>query len=325
MTNLRTDMKILVIGGAGHWGTNLSRVFHQLVGRERLILADPAIERWVQERDETKLTYLRRTFAFSGTHYDRLLGEVGACVIATPPKTHYALARACLEAGKHVLVEKPLTLDRKQADELIVLAGLQHRTLLVDDTWWHHSTVRETVNRVVENLANARWPIVSSKFTWRNPREHTSEEGILWTLGPHPVSLMIHLHGDQMPQRVRATIHERSAEMTYYYPGKPGGWSTISLSWNERESRERAFSAWPAPIPSMPIGWSLFGRTPNRVDFRDGKSPKPKEEPLLAMARLFLRQCERPFHDFQDIHAARVVEALAMAEQAARMGQEVTR
>src|SRR5690348_15071740 len=105
-------IKIAVIG-AGHWGPNLIRNFDNKITSEVA---------WVVDRDEARLTQVRRRFPQLRTTMeinDALSdAKVDAVVIATPTATHYKVTKAALEAGKHVLVEKPITADSKEALEL---------------------------------------------------------------------------------------------------------------------------------------------------------------------------------------------------------------
>ena len=97
--------------GLGAWGKNLARNFDQL--------ADLA---WLCDADETK----REEFAARYPHarvtadFAELLDdpELEAVVVATPVITHYELAKAALEAGKHVFVEKPPAMRAQEMEEL---------------------------------------------------------------------------------------------------------------------------------------------------------------------------------------------------------------
>jgi UDP-2-acetamido-3-amino-2,3-dideoxy-glucuronate N-acetyltransferase len=76
--------------------------------------------------------------------------DIEAVVIATPARTHYALAREALEAGKHVLVEKPLAMDSRQAEALIALADERRRVLMVGHIFEYHPAVRKIKSLIDE-------------------------------------------------------------------------------------------------------------------------------------------------------------------------------
>src|SRR5262245_7006762 len=105
-------LKIAVIG-AGAWGPNLIRNFHNLQQSEVL---------WVADRDTRRLEHVQRRFPTIAVGADPAEAlqdpRVDAVVIATPTTTHYALVKAALESRKHVLVEKPITDNVAQAEEL---------------------------------------------------------------------------------------------------------------------------------------------------------------------------------------------------------------
>ncbi len=130
-------VRIAVIG-AGHWGPNLIRNFQN----------PPASEvRWVVDRDASRLKEVERRFPGIrlGTEATGPLNDdsVDAVAIATPTSTHHALVKAALEAGKHVLVEKPITTDARQGDELVVLAERRRCVLMVGHVFMYNGAVRK--------------------------------------------------------------------------------------------------------------------------------------------------------------------------------------
>src|ERR1044072_5428911 len=99
--------------GCGSWGPNLIRNFAENEG---------AALRWVCDKDARHLSKVARRYTAARPSHDyrELLSDprLDAVVIATPAATHYAFARRALEAGKHVLVEKPFTASAAEAEEL---------------------------------------------------------------------------------------------------------------------------------------------------------------------------------------------------------------
>src|SRR5438876_129899 len=95
------------IVGLGYWGPNLVR--NLLASRSWELVA-------VVDRDPSRLSAPQMRLAKRHvTDMTAILADVDAVIIATPPETHGSLVRQALEAGKHVLVEKPLTTDREDA------------------------------------------------------------------------------------------------------------------------------------------------------------------------------------------------------------------
>ena len=95
-------MKVAVFGG-GHWGKNLVRNFNELGALACVWDTDPERRQWIVEQFNVPVAQSP----------EQVFGDdaIGGVVIATPAPTHFELARAALEAGKHVMVEKPLCLD----------------------------------------------------------------------------------------------------------------------------------------------------------------------------------------------------------------------
>ena len=120
-------MNPITIGviGCGYWGPNLLRNFAE---NERAAL------RWACDVDARRLESVGRRYPAARTATDsaRLFNdpELAAVVIATPVSTHYDFARQALQAGKHVLVEKPFTASVREAEELIELAERQAARVL---------------------------------------------------------------------------------------------------------------------------------------------------------------------------------------------------
>jgi len=101
------DIRVGIIG-AGYWGPKLARNFHEAPG---------ALLKCVSDLRPERLQDINRLFPEVATtsNYATIFEEVDAVVIATPVHTHYRLAKQALEAGKHVLVEKPITSSAEQA------------------------------------------------------------------------------------------------------------------------------------------------------------------------------------------------------------------
>ena len=120
----------LAVIGAGYWGPNLVRT----------AIATPALQlEWLCDLDEKRAQAVlgRYTTVKATESYDRVLADpaVAAVAIATPVATHFDLVRAALEAGKHVLVEKPLTSSAAEGAKLAALAERSGLVLMCDHTY----------------------------------------------------------------------------------------------------------------------------------------------------------------------------------------------
>src|SRR5215510_9565590 len=133
-------MKTINLGiiGYGYWGPNLARNFFAAEDCTLKAVADARSER---------LAVLAKVFpSVKGVkEADEIINdpEIDAVVIATSVFSHFPLARKALMAGKHVLIEKPMTSSVAEADELIELAAKKGLTLMVDHTFLYTGAVQK--------------------------------------------------------------------------------------------------------------------------------------------------------------------------------------
>jgi predicted dehydrogenase len=130
-------LRIGVIG-YGYWGPNLVRNFASGPRTKVVAIAEQAPHR--RQVAQTQYPYIRVVEDAAALIADP---DIDAVAIATPIFTHYELAKRALEAGKHVLVEKPLTPSFAQAEELAALAVAQNRVLMVDHTFVYTGAVKK--------------------------------------------------------------------------------------------------------------------------------------------------------------------------------------
>ncbi len=137
--------------------------------------------------------------------------SIQLCVVATPNDTHYSYAKACLEAGRDVVVDKPLTPTMAEAEELVRLAADRGRLITVyQDRRWDGAflTVKKLVNsgalgKVAEYEARFdRFRLDAKAGAWRELSDFPAA-GVLWDLGPHLIDGALVLFGE--PESVSAT------------------------------------------------------------------------------------------------------------------------
>ncbi len=181
--------------GCGYWGPNLARNLHQIPQTELAACCDP------DPRALSKMRMLYPHAIATPEHRDLFTDpDIEAVVIATPARTHYALAREALEAGKHVLVEKPLAMGSHQAEALIALADERRRVLMVGHIFEYHPAVRKIKSLIDEGELGQVYYIYSTRV---NLGRVQSDINALWSIAPHDISILIYLLGT-MPQSVSA-------------------------------------------------------------------------------------------------------------------------
>src|SRR3989338_2636414 len=129
----KLNKKIAVIG-TGNWGKNLVRN-----------LAEIGVLHAICDKSEEAVKKQQNTYKIANafTNYDDLLTstDIDGIVIATPEATHYAIAKEALLAGKDVFVETPLSINLKEAQELITLAKSHDKILMVDHIFHYHPAI----------------------------------------------------------------------------------------------------------------------------------------------------------------------------------------
>ncbi len=203
--------------GCGYWGPNLLRNFAENEAAEL---------RWICDADEVRLAAMRRRYpaALTTTDYQELLNDPGldAIAVVTPVSTHFQIARAALVAGKHLLVEKPLTATAREAEELNDLAEQNQRTLMVDHTFVYTGAVR----KMKEIVANGELGDLLYFDSVRiNLGLFQKDINVLWDLAPHDLSIMDYLI-DRQPDGLSAigSCHiepgiENIAYLMLHFPG----------------------------------------------------------------------------------------------------------
>jgi predicted dehydrogenase len=172
----------LAVIGAGYWGPNLVRV----------ALASPEFHlRWLCDLDENRAREVlgRYTAVMPTTSYETVLSDpsVGAVAIATPAATHFDLVRAALEAGKHVLVEKPVTTSAADGEKLVSLARESGLTLMCDHTYCYTPAVQR-IRELVQSGEIGEVQFVDSIRV--NLGLVQPDVDVLWDLAPHDLSIL---------------------------------------------------------------------------------------------------------------------------------------
>jgi len=186
----QSGTKVAVVG-VGYWGKNLVRNFHELGALSTLCDADESIEPRYQ-REYPGIQFR--------TKYSEVLSDpsIQAVALATPAVSHYEMTRAALEAGKDVLVEKPLAIDVRHGEELVRLAETTGRILMVGHILRYHPAILRLQELIREGVLGKINYLYSNRL---NIGKIRTEENILWSFAPHDISVMLSLL-NEMPTRV---------------------------------------------------------------------------------------------------------------------------
>jgi predicted dehydrogenase len=193
-TSADDRLRVAVIG-FGYWGPHLARNFVDSAGARLQLIADHNQRR----RAAARALYPQVDTAMDMTEV--LASSVKAVAIATPMTSHYELARKALEAGLHVLVEKPLAATSTQCEELVELARAQRLTLMVDHTFLYTSAVQKIREYVEDGTLGSILYFDSVRV---NLGRFRRDSNVLWDLAPHDISIFNYVIGKQ-PRWVSAT------------------------------------------------------------------------------------------------------------------------
>jgi predicted dehydrogenase len=180
--------------GYGYWGPNLARNFHALADAHLVAVADADAKRL----DEPARLYAARTC----TDYRELLADptLDAVAVSTPARTHFEIAHAALERGKHVLIEKPLAMSSEEARRLIALAEQNKRVLMVGHTFEHNPAVWKIRELIEQRAIGDVYYIYANRV---NLGRVQRDINALWSIAPHDISILLYVLG-AMPLEVSA-------------------------------------------------------------------------------------------------------------------------
>src|SRR5579862_5290219 len=174
--------------GYGYWGPNVVRNLDQSDQAEVVTICDksPAARRRIQKAfPHIEISSDPRDLVTST--------EIDAIAVVTPVWTHYELAKAALENGKHIFVEKPFTSNAAQAEELINLAAKKNLKIMVDHTFLFTGAVTKIRALLDEGALGKLYYYDSTRV---NLGLFQHDVNVIWDLAPHDLSIMDHLIGE---------------------------------------------------------------------------------------------------------------------------------
>jgi len=190
---IRVGRRRIAVVGCGYWGAKHVRVLRQLPDVGEIFAVDGELERCNVLVD-----------SFPNVHaaaaLEDVLEDIDGIVIATPPTSHAKLALRAMEAGKHVLVEKPLTVLAEEAELLIDASHEYGVTLMVGHTFEYNAAVRYLRDLIASGEMGDIFYLDSARL---NLGLYRSDVNVLWDLAPHDISIANFLLG-RSPDAVQA-------------------------------------------------------------------------------------------------------------------------
>lgn len=322
------NIKISVVG-CGYWGKNLVRNFAELKVLHSVCDANIKFaEKSSQAHGVPALTFEQV-----------LNSDCDGVVIAAPAAQHFDLTQRALKAGKHVFVEKPLSLRIDEAQKLCDLSVQGNRKLMVGHLLQYHPAFQELKNLIVKgNLGRLQY-VYSNRL---NLGKFRNEENILWSFAPHDISMILGLVGS-LPEKVYATgachlnprIHDVTTTHMHFKNGVQGH---IFVSWLHPYKEQKLVVVGDRGMAVFDDGL-LWGEKlklyPHQVTWVDGL-PQPEkadvihvplsvEEPLKLECQHFIdsiRNNQKPRTDGEE--GLLVLRVLDAAQQSLHSSANIT-
>lgn len=323
-------MKPLSIGvvGCGYWGPNLARNFS----------SNPDCRlRSVCDLDPARLRHMQGLYPHIEvfTDFQRMLEEcpLDAVAVAVPVRQHYPVAKACLLAGKHILIEKPMASSSEECRELNSLADRKGLTLMVGHTFLYSEPVRR-ITEIIRRGDIGELQYINCQRL--NLGLFQKDINVAWDLAPHDISIILQIVGE-VPQTIncQGNAHitpgiEDVTNMSLSF--RNGRFATIQSSWIEpRKIRQMTFVGSRRMIVyndlnpmeairiydvrvERPPHYDTFAEFHYSYHYGDSYIPHVKqEEPLKKLAQHFLdciRTGERPLTcGTKGLELVRILEA----------------
>jgi predicted dehydrogenase len=324
--------------GAGNWGSNWIRT---LAGM-------PDVElRWCCDLNAASLERVRRQFpqVQTTTRLQDLLEDatLEGVVIATIAPTHFPVAKAALEAGKHVMVEKPMTLTTADAGALTTLARQRSRVLMVGHLLEYHPAILYIKEMIAKGELGDVYYVYSQRLNLGTVR---TDENAWWSLAPHDISVACRLLGNwpvSVQCRGQKVVQPGIADVVFAtLEFAAGRIAHMHVSWlDPHKTRKltvvgsRKMVVFDDTLPAYKVtvydkGFQLNQKMDSYADWitmRQGDIVIPKiaaTEPLLREARHFIeciRTQTRPLSDGES--GTLVVSVLEHGQQSLDRGGEV--
>lgn len=213
----KTELVRFGVIGYGYWGPKVIRNIDLLEKAQLVAISD-----------KNGAALRKAEKAYSGVRVTEDANElmtspdIDAIAVITPVWTHYELAKAALENGKHIFVEKPFASNSAQAEELIAIAAERNLKIMVDHTFLFTPAVQKIKQLLQEGALGKLFYYDSTRV---NLGLFQHDVNVVWDLAPHDLSIMDHLI-EETPEAIVATGqshlngHEDIAFITLYFPDK---------------------------------------------------------------------------------------------------------
>lgn len=181
--------------GTGPWGKNHVRIYGQLKQANFLAVSDLYPPDWLNTLNGVKI--------FKDYKEMLAMPDIKAVSICTPASTHYKIATDCLNAGKNVLTEKPLTLSSEEARKLVKLARDKELCLMVGHTFRFDETTKWIKSKIAEGFFGKVYYLSLQRMGLKRPREDC---GAIFNYSPHDFDTFSFVMGEKFPKEITSIV-----------------------------------------------------------------------------------------------------------------------
>ena len=188
---MHSNKKICVIG-AGKWGANHIKILYEIGSLGGIVELKQNIQNKIKKLyPEIKIfSKVEESFEYNFSGY----------IIATPASSHFKIAKKVINRGHHVLIEKPMTLNSKDAEELIELSNKKNINTMVGHLLLFHPAIQKMKELIDLGKIGKLQYIYSNRLNLGQVR---SEENVFWSLAPHDISIFQYIT-DSYPESIMA-------------------------------------------------------------------------------------------------------------------------
>ncbi len=328
MSNYDKKFNIAVIG-CGNWGKNHIRVLNEL-----------GVLHSISDQNSATAAAYSAQYQVPFYSLEDIIHnpDINGVVIATPAQVHFEIGMRCLQSGKSIFVEKPLTLTLEEAQKLDEEAKKQNLTLMVGHLLHYHAGFLK-IKELKENGSLGKLHYIYSNRL--NLGKFRTEEDIWWSFAPHDVSMILGLIGD-MPNNVVAReakyLQHTAADITSAHLTFPKGEQAhIFVSWLHPYKEQKLIiiaekamlvfddtQPWESKLQLYPYPTQWVDGLPQPCHSQAENIHLEKNEPLKQEAQHFLDCIAHHCTPITDgAEAIRVLKVMLAAKDAIHQSQEI--
>lgn len=239
--------------GTGYWGKNHARNWKEMLDEgiiDKLVFCDIDIERAKELAGEG--------VGYTDSYQDLLNDpDIHGIDIVTPSNTHYPIGKQALYAGKDIFVEKPLTMNFKEAEDIVKIAEAEKKIIGVGHIFRYHPGI-QAVKRMIESGELGKiYYMFTNRMAFASPRK---DMGVMYALGVHELDLYCYLLGVEYPNTAKIT------KGTYLQPGIEE-FTDILMEFDDNVSAY-AIESWMSPFDKKMRVFTVIGSEKSvRVDY----------------------------------------------------------